>query len=307
MLAICSGSSAFSKSSLNIWKFAIHILLKPSLENIEHYFANVWDECNSVVVWKALPFFGIGMETDLCQSCGHSWVFQIWWHIECSTFTAYFRIWNSSAGIPSPPLALFIVMLPKAHLTSHSRMSGSRWVITHWWLYGSLKSVLYSSSVYSSQLFLISSASVRSRVFLSFIVPIFAWNVPLISLICLKRSPVFPILLFPSISLHWSLRKAFLSLLAILWNSAFRWIYLSSSLSFTSLHFSTICKASSDNHFAFLHFFFLGMILITPSCTMLQTSIPSSSGTLSDLILWIYFSLPLHNHKGFDLGHTWLV
>ena len=59
------------------------------------------------------------------------------WHIECSTFTASsFRIWNSSTGIPSPPLALFVGMLPKAHLTSHSRMSGSRWVITPSWLSG---------------------------------------------------------------------------------------------------------------------------------------------------------------------------
>ena len=49
----------------------------------------------------ALPFFGIGMKTDLFQSCGHCWVFQFCWHIECSTFTASsFRIWNSSTGIP---------------------------------------------------------------------------------------------------------------------------------------------------------------------------------------------------------------
>ena len=49
------------------------------------------------------------MKTDLFPSCGHCWVFQICWHIECSTFTASsFRIWNSSTGIPSPPLALFI-------------------------------------------------------------------------------------------------------------------------------------------------------------------------------------------------------
>ena len=83
----------------------------------------------------ALPFFGIGMKIDLFQSCGHCWIFQTCWHIECSTFTASsFRIWNSSTGIPLPPLALFIVMLPKAHLTSHSRMSGSRWVITPSWL-----------------------------------------------------------------------------------------------------------------------------------------------------------------------------
>ena len=77
----------------------------------------------------ALSFFGIGMKTALFQSCGCCWVFQICWHIECSTFTASsFRIWNRSPGIPSPPLALFVVMLSKAHLTSHSRMFGSRWV-----------------------------------------------------------------------------------------------------------------------------------------------------------------------------------
>ena len=111
------------------------------------------------------------MKTDLCQSCGHCWVFQICWHVECSILTASsFRIWNSSVGIPSPLLALFIVMLPKAHLTSCSWMSGSMWMITPSWLSGSLRSFLHSSSVYSYHLFLISSASVRSIPFLSFIV-----------------------------------------------------------------------------------------------------------------------------------------
>ena len=122
------------------------------------------------------------MKTDLFQSCAHCWVFQICWHIECSTFTASSsRIWNSSTEIPSPPWALFVVMLPKAHLTSHSRISGYRWVITPPWLTGSWRSFLYSFSVYSYHLFLISSAFIRSRPFLSFIVPIFAWNVPLVS------------------------------------------------------------------------------------------------------------------------------
>ena len=112
---LISGSSAFSKSSLNILKFSFHILWKPSLENFEHCFASMWNEC--IVQWfeysLALPF-GIGMKTDLFQSCGHYWVFHICWHTECSTFTASsFRIWNSSAGIPSPPLALFMVTLPK--------------------------------------------------------------------------------------------------------------------------------------------------------------------------------------------------
>ena len=144
-----------------------------------------------------------------------------------------------------------------------------------------VKIFLYSSSVSSCHL-LISSASVRSIPFLSFIEPIFAWNVPLVSLIFLKRSLVFPILFFSSISLHWSLKKAFLSLLAILWNSAFRCFYLSfSPWLFTSLLFTANCKASPDSHFAFLHFFSMGMVLIPVSCTMSRTSIHSSSGTLS--------------------------
>ena len=138
--------------------------------------------------------------------------------------------------------------------------------------------------------------------FLSFIVTIFPCNVPLVSVIFLKRSLVFPILLFSSISLHCSLRKAFLSLLALLWNSAFKQVYLSfSPLPFASLPFSAICKASSDSHFAFLQFFFFGMVLVTASYKTLQTSIHSSSGTLSNLIPWSYLSLPLY---GFDLGNT---
>ena len=87
------------------------------------------------IVWyfehsMALPFFEIRMKIDLFQSCGHCQVFQICWHIECKTLTAWsFKIWNSSAGIPSPPLALLVVMLPKACLTLHSRMSDSRWLM----------------------------------------------------------------------------------------------------------------------------------------------------------------------------------
>ena len=259
---LISGSSAFSQSSLDIWNFSVHILLKPILENFELYFASVWDECNCAVVWT---FFGIAFlwdwnenwpfpvlwvfqicwyiecstftassfrilnnsaefprrrqwhptpvllpgkshgwrrlvgcspwdheESDMTErlhfhfslscigegngnplqcsclenprvrgawwaavygvtqsrtwlkqpsSSSSSWVFQICWYIECSTFTASsFRILNNSAGIPSPPLALFVVLLPKAHLTSHSKMFGSRWVITSLWLSRSLRS-----------------------------------------------------------------------------------------------------------------------------------------------------------------------
>ena len=123
MLAIWSLASAFCKTSLIIWKFMVHVLLKSGLENLRHCFTSRWDEYNCAVVWA---FFGIEMRTYLFQSCGHCWVFQICWHIECSTFTAAsFMIWNSSTGIPSLALALFVVMLSKAHSTSHSWMSGS--------------------------------------------------------------------------------------------------------------------------------------------------------------------------------------
>ena len=86
------------------------------------------------------------LQSKRSQKVRHYWATQLNW-TECSTFTASsFRIWNSSTGIPSPPLALFVVMLPKALLTSHCRMS--RWVIIPSWLSGLWRSFLYSSSVY---------------------------------------------------------------------------------------------------------------------------------------------------------------
>jgi len=165
-------------------------------------------------------------------------------------------------------------------------------VITASWVSESLSFFFYSS-VYSCPLLLLSSHSVRSIQFLSFFVPIFSWNVPFVSLVFLKRSLVFQIILFSSISLHWSLRMAFLSFLAILWNSAFRWIYFSfSPLPLTSLLLSAICKPSSDNYFALLHFFFLDWSWSLPPpiqwnwvlCIVLQAL------CLSDLIPWIYLS-----------------
>ena len=67
-----SNSSAFSKSSLNIWKFSIQVLLMPGLENFEHYFASVWDECNCVVV---RTFFGIAFLWDWSEN----WPFPVLW------------------------------------------------------------------------------------------------------------------------------------------------------------------------------------------------------------------------------------
>ena len=69
---LISGSSAFSKTSLNIRKFTVHILLKPGLENFEHYLTSVWDECNCVVVWA---FFGIFFLWDRNEN----WPFPVLW------------------------------------------------------------------------------------------------------------------------------------------------------------------------------------------------------------------------------------
>ena len=68
---LISGSSALSKTSLNIWKFTIHVLLKPGLENFKHYFTSVWDESNCVVVWA---FFGIafGLQSMGSQRVRHN-------------------------------------------------------------------------------------------------------------------------------------------------------------------------------------------------------------------------------------------
>ena len=99
---LISGFSAFSKTSLNIWKFMVHILVKPGLENFEHNFAS--NEYNCAIVWA---FFGIAFLRDWNENWTFPnlwprWAFQIFWHIECSTFTASsFRNWNSSTGIPS--------------------------------------------------------------------------------------------------------------------------------------------------------------------------------------------------------------
>ena len=67
-----SGSSAFSKISLNIWKFTIHVLLKSDLGNFECYFTSMWDECNCVVVWA---FFGIAFLCDWNEN----WPFSVLW------------------------------------------------------------------------------------------------------------------------------------------------------------------------------------------------------------------------------------
>ena len=156
---------------LPIWSLLPLPFLKPAWTSGSSLFTYYWSlawrilsitllVCEmSVIVWSfehslQLPFFRIGMKTDLFPSCGYCF-FQICWHIEYNTLTtSSFRIWNSSVGIPSLPLTLFVMMLPKAHSTSHYGMSVSRWVISPSWLSGSWRSFLYSFSVYSCHLLL---------------------------------------------------------------------------------------------------------------------------------------------------------
>ena len=128
-----SGSSQFTYCWSLAWRILSITLLTCEMSAIVRLFEHS----------LTLAFFGNGMKTHFLWSYGHCWVFQICWHIECSTFKASsFSIWNSSVGIPSPPLALSIAVLPKDHLTSHSSISGPRLVIPPSW-----RSLLYSSII----------------------------------------------------------------------------------------------------------------------------------------------------------------
>ena len=108
---LISGSSAFSKTSLNIWKFTVHVLLKSGLENCEHYFTSVWDECNCAVVWA---FFGIAFLWDWNEN----WPFPV--------ATAEF---SKFAGILSAALSHVLGIANSAAMTSgvHVSVTGLIW------------------------------------------------------------------------------------------------------------------------------------------------------------------------------------
>ena len=158
----------------------------------------------STIVWwfehsLVVPFLGIGMGIDLFQSCGHCWIFHIFWHIECSTWiVSSFRILNSSAGIPLPLLALLTAVLPKAHLPSHSGMFGLGWVTTPWWLCESLCSFfvqvfLCILSICSRSLLLLWSLYQFCSLLCSSLDEMFLWYFQFSE----EKSSLFPSVVFP--------------------------------------------------------------------------------------------------------------
>ena len=169
-------------------------------------------------------------------------------------------------------------MLPNTHLTSHSRMSGSRRVNISLWISRPLRPFLYSSSIYSCHLFCfcyILTISVLCHVH-----PCTKCSLNISNF--LEEISSLPLLLFSSVSLHYSFKEAFLSLLVIVRNSVFSWVYPSlSPLPFISLLSSAVYKASSDNQFSFLTFLFLGIGFGHCLLYNLQISVHNSSGTLS--------------------------
>ena len=237
-------------------------MLKLSMQDFRHDTTSVGDECNC-------PMVSTFFSTTLLGNWDGDWLFpvlwqllglQICWHIECNTLMASSsRVFHSSPGIPSHPLALFAAVLPKTYLISYSRMSGSGWLTTPFQSSSSSGYFLYSSSVYSFHPFLISSATTKSLPFISFIVPIFGQNIPFISPVFLKRSLLFPLLLFSSSFTHCSLKMSFLS---------------------PHLFFGTLCLVGFTFTVlpCFLLLCFLQLLVMPPQITTLPSCFSSSLG-----------------------------
>ena len=246
------------------------------------------------------------MKTDLFQSCGQCWVFQICCHIECSTVTASsFRTWNRSTRIPSLPLALLVLMISKVHFTSHSRMSECKWVTTPSLVIQAIKTFCVQIFCVFFHIFLISSASVRSLPFLSFIVSSLAWNVPLVSPIILKRSLVFLFYCFPLL----------LCIFHLSMPSYLSWLFFGTlhSLGYNFTFLTWISRVLFPQLFVKppqtptllpCFYFSFGWFL---SLSPVQCYEPLSIVLQADLNPLICSSPLLYNHKGFYLGHTWIA
>ena len=133
----------FLNPGWDIWKFLVHIILKPSMQDFKHDLTSMGGECNCLMVSTFFSTTLLG-NWDEDWPFPVPWVFQICWRNECNTLMASsFRVLNSSTGIPLHPLALLIRVLPKAHLTSLSRMSSSGLLTTPSWQSGSFRSFFF--------------------------------------------------------------------------------------------------------------------------------------------------------------------
>ena len=210
--------------------------LENSMDCIVLWSHKEWD----MTEWLSLSlFFGIGMKTDLFQSCGLS--FPNFLAYLSAVVSQHHLLGFEITGIPSPSLALFVVMLP-TWLHIPGCLALGEW--SHHCGYLGHEDLLCTVllcilATFLKYLLLL----LGSYHFCPLSCPSFHEMLPWYLWFFLKRSLVFPILLFSPISLHWSLRKDFLSLLAILWNSAFKWVYLSfSPLLFTSFQASLVAQ-----------------------------------------------------------------
>ena len=115
---LMSVSSAFYKTSLNIWNFTVHVLLKSGLENFEHYFTRceISATVRLFVHSLALPFLGLEWKLTCSSPVATAEFSKFAGILSAALSQHHFRIWNSSTGSPSPPLALFIVILPQCLL-----------------------------------------------------------------------------------------------------------------------------------------------------------------------------------------------
>ena len=137
---LISGSSAFSKSSFYILKFSVHLLLKPSLKDFEHYFASMWNECNCAVVWTffGIGFCRIGMKTDLSLTLQYCIGFAIYRN-ESATGIHVFPILNPPpSSLPIPSLWVVPVYQPQASSIVHRTWTGDSFHIWHYMYFNAI-------------------------------------------------------------------------------------------------------------------------------------------------------------------------
>ena len=181
------------------------------------------------------------------QHISYKWIIQSWsfmsgFFLLNVVLSSYIHVGDHSCRVVLPHLHL--LASPSSFPSWRSPSAHGPWAV--WFYNGVLDSLIVPFQYPEPQINILYLASLGQVILADYIwliyclitrdllrgensPPIFAWNVPLVSVIFLKRSLVFTILLFFYISLRCSLRKAFLSLLALLWNSAFKWVYFSFS------------------------------------------------------------------------------